>query len=314
MIYYLPHLTKPSYELLMNALTTTIALALIIGDAWQDLSLEGRAVARVQQTLASQYDPALPGRPFGNWFNQTVGPQSGVTWHLTECVEQAGAASAGAQDIPVCVEATAILPDDRKVVVQILAGYFKQGPSVKTRFHFAVIEDEDQFRNVQKLGDLPQALRMVFPKNRLRAIALPRTKATVAPRLYIAKAPILVEPPKIVSDETGAEIPSPPKRASAPGSSAPRISLGVSVGDAITRVTPVYPAIARQINASGEVQVEILIDETGRVIQAKAVSGHPMLRAAAEDASRKWVFKPTLLDGKPVKQQGNLTFVFTRAQ
>src|SRR5262249_392713 len=44
---------------------------------------------------------------------------------------------------------------------------------------------------------------------------------------------------------------------------------------------------------------------------AKAIKGHPVLRAAAEDAARKWVFRPTLLDGKPVKQPGVLTFVFT---
>ena len=49
----------------------------------------------------------------------------------------------------------------------------------------------------------------------------------------------------------------------------------------------------------------------GRVIEAKATKGHPVLRAAAEDAARKWVFRPTLLDGKPVKQPGTLTFVFT---
>jgi outer membrane biosynthesis protein TonB len=46
------------------------------------------------------------------------------------------------------------------------------------------------------------------------------------------------------------------------------------------------------------------------VIEAKATSGHPVLRSAAEDAARKWVFKPTHLDGKPVKQPGVLTFKF----
>jgi TonB family protein len=83
-----------------------------------------------------------------------------------------------------------------------------------------------------------------------------------------------------------------------------------AAGEAIIRPQPVYPAIAKQINASGEVQVSIVIDENGRVIEAKATRGHPVLRSAAEDAARKWVFKPTLLDGKPVKQPGTLTFVF----
>jgi TonB family protein len=88
------------------------------------------------------------------------------------------------------------------------------------------------------------------------------------------------------------------------------VSKGAAAGDVITKVPPVYPATAKQINASGEVQVSIVIDEDGRVVEAKAIRGHPALRSAAEDAARKWVFKPRLLDGKPVKQPGTLTFVF----
>jgi protein TonB len=89
------------------------------------------------------------------------------------------------------------------------------------------------------------------------------------------------------------------------------VSKGVATGEVLVRVQPIYPSIAKQINASGEVQVAIIIAESGKVIEAKAVKGHPVLRAAAEDAARKWVFKPTLLDGKPVKQPGTLTFLFT---
>src|SRR5499426_2145967 len=87
------------------------------------------------------------------------------------------------------------------------------------------------------------------------------------------------------------------------------VSKGAA-GEAIIKAQPVYPAIAKQINASGEVQVSIVIGENGRVVEAKAIKGHPALRSAAEDAARKWVFKPTLLDGKPVKQPGTLMFVF----
>lgn len=88
------------------------------------------------------------------------------------------------------------------------------------------------------------------------------------------------------------------------------VSKDVIPGEALVRAQPVYPSIAKQINVTGEVRVEVIIDENGRVISAKAVSGHPALRSAAEDAARKWVFKPTLLDGKPVKQPGFLSFYF----
>src|SRR5215831_3561441 len=118
----------------MNAFIIMIALGAVIGGAPQDPTLEGKAVTRVQQTLASQYDPALPGRSFVTWFNQVVGPQAGVDWHLTECVERVGAGPDTDREAPACVEATAILPDDRKVTVQIHVGSLRQGLAVKTKF------------------------------------------------------------------------------------------------------------------------------------------------------------------------------------
>jgi len=291
----------------MNAFTTIALMALLIG-APQDLALESKAVTRVQQTPSSQYDPALPGSPIGNWLTKIVGPQSGVSWRLGECVEQAGEANGADRDIPACVEATAILPDDRKIVAQFFVGSLKQ-LSDKTRFHFAAIESDNQFQNVQKLSDLPQMIRAPFPTVVLKTVELPEVKTLGRPRLFLAKAPALADPPRTLPIESGGAIPPPPKR-----SPPPRISKGVTQGDAVFRVTPVYPAIARQINASGSVIVEIMIDELGRVVSAKATSGHPVLRSAAEDAAKKWVFKPTLLDGNPVKQQGTLTFEFNLPQ
>jgi protein TonB len=64
------------------------------------------------------------------------------------------------------------------------------------------------------------------------------------------------------------------------------------------------------MKASGEVQVAITIDENGRVIEAKATSGHPALRSAAEEAAKKWGFKPASLDGKPMRQRDVLSFTF----
>src|SRR5215470_10101528 len=143
----------------MNEFTTAILLAALLCAAAQDSALEDKAVTRVQQTPASRYDPSLPSRPFGNWLNQVVGPQTGVSWRLGECIEQDKTASGWEQGIPACVEATAILPDDRKIVAQIHVGSFKQGLSMTTKFHFAVIEIDSQFQNVRKLSDLPQLLR-----------------------------------------------------------------------------------------------------------------------------------------------------------
>jgi len=296
----------------MNEFTTAILLTALLSAAAQDSALEGKAVIRVQQTPASQYDPNLSGRPFGNWLNQVVGPKSGVSWRLGECVEQAEMASEEEQGIPACVEATAILPDDRKVVAQIHVGSFKQGLSMTTKFHFAVIESDSQFQNVRKLSDLPQLLRDPSSVKgqddgkKLNVVTLPQIRLNGALQLYYAKSPTLLGPPQIAPVETADEAPPPPTAAAAPS-----VSKGVAAGTALTKVAPIYPPMARRMNASGAVQVAITINESGRVIEAKAVKGHPVLRAAAEDAARKWVFKPTLLDGKPVKQPGTLTFLFT---
>src|SRR5215467_14627956 len=150
----------------MNEFTIAVLLLALLGAPPQNSTLEEKAVNRVQQTPASQYDPSLPSLPFGNWLNQVVGPQSGVSWRLGECVEQVETASGWEQGIPACVEATAILPDDRKIVAQIHVGTFKQGLSVTTKFHFAVIENGSQFLSVRRLSELPQLLGGAFSAKR----------------------------------------------------------------------------------------------------------------------------------------------------
>ncbi len=244
----------------MNAFPTAIAAAMLVGAAAQDTALESRAVIRVQQTLVSQYDPALPARPFGSWFNQVVGAQSGVAWSLTECVELSGAASNGEQEIPACVEATAILPNERKIVAQILVGSYRLGRlglSPETRFHLAVVEDRGQLRSGQRLGALPQLLLTSSPRARLKAVALPVIQTTRPLRLHVAGSPALVAPPRTMSAGMDLEF-SPPKP-----DGGVRVSKGVSVGETVTRVTPTYPQLAKLVNASGEVQVEISLTKRG---------------------------------------------------
>ena len=295
----------------MNEFAAAILLVALLSPSAQDSTFEDRAVFRVQQTPASRYDPTLPSRPFGDWLTKIVGPESGVSWRLGECVEQNATASDWEQGVPACVEATAILPDDRKIVAQIHVGTFKQGLSSMTRFHFAVIESDSQFQSVQRLSDLPQLLRdpssIKSPTEgkRPNVVTLPQIKSNGAPQFYYAKSPALLGPPQITTVEATDEpppIPSPPKVSK------------VVASYALTKAAAIYPPIAKQMKASGAVQVEITIDENGRVIEAKAISGHPALRSAAEEAAKKWVFRPASLDGKPMRQQDVLTFSFNPPQ
>ncbi len=85
---------------------------------------------------------------------------------------------------------------------------------------------------------------------------------------------------------------------------------GVVNGKAISLPRPKYPAAAQAVKASGAVNVQILIDETGNVIEANAVTGHPLLRQLAEQAARGATFAPTMLSGQPVKVSGVIVYNF----
>ena len=80
--------------------------------------------------------------------------------------------------------------------------------------------------------------------------------------------------------------------------------------EATTRVQPVYPPVARAAGAQGIVSVQVTIDEQGNVVSARAVSGHPLLHQASVDAARQWVFKPAIINGKPAKVSGMISFSF----
>lgn len=79
---------------------------------------------------------------------------------------------------------------------------------------------------------------------------------------------------------------------------------------AIKQIHPDYPQEARDALASGLVQVQITVSEKGRVIEAKAVSGNPLLYEISVQAAKQWIFKPMKSSGKAVKIQGALTFSF----
>ncbi len=117
------------------------------------------------------------------------------------------------------------------------------------------------------------------------------------------------KPPEVVKTNDAPKPPPPPPPPPAPKPSKP-ISKGVVNGSALSLPKPPYPAAARAVRASGAVNVQVLIDENGSVVSANAVSGHPLLRQAAEQAARGARFKPTLLSGQAVKVNGVIVYNF----
>ncbi len=81
--------------------------------------------------------------------------------------------------------------------------------------------------------------------------------------------------------------------------------------EAISLPKPPYPPIARISGIQGVVSVQVVIDERGKVISAKAVSGHATLVAAAQQAALGARFSPTMLGDAPVKVSGVITYNFT---
>lgn len=87
------------------------------------------------------------------------------------------------------------------------------------------------------------------------------------------------------------------------------ISTGSLGGRESKRVTPVYPQTARNHNVTGTVRVFAIVDENGKLWITNS-EGPLLLRQAAEDAARGWVFPPSTFGGKPVRLAGYLDFDF----
>ena len=103
----------------------------------------------------------------------------------------------------------------------------------------------------------------------------------------------------------------PPAPAPTPKPAPKVIRKSVVNGDALVLPKPPYPPIARQMGLQGTVNVQVLIDENGKVVSATAVSGSAFLIPAAKQAALQARFSPTYLGDQPVKVSGVIIYNFT---
>ena len=167
----------------------------------------------------------------------------------------------------------------------------------------------------------PATVKPVEPKakpgNEARANASKRGEArkTVATDLPTASSsatdfnPGDVKAPSaaITNQEVRVSLEEPPP---APRPILKPISGGVLNGTAISLPQPVYPEPAKRMRTGGVVAVEVVLDETGKVVSATATSGPTILRDAAVQAALKAKFSPTKLSGQPVKVSGVINYKF----
>jgi TonB family protein len=111
-----------------------------------------------------------------------------------------------------------------------------------------------------------------------------------------------------VAIEEKRELPPPPKIEPPKRTT----SIGVVNGKATYLPKPPYPQTAIAVRAEGEVTVQVTIDEQGKVIAAKALRGHPLLKGVSEKAAWSARFSPTLLSKVPVKVTGVIVYKFSR--
>src|SRR5277367_3550994 len=78
----------------------------------------------------------------------------------------------------------------------------------------------------------------------------------------------------------------------------------------LKHVDPMYPAIAKVAQIQGEVVLQIEIGEDGHVTSAKALSGPPMLIAAATTAAKQWQYRPFERNGTPISASVKVTVPF----
>ena len=169
--------------------------------------------------------------------------------------------------------------------------------------------------------------------------AMPQTVAVEKPAVPAA-APIVVEPApefKPVSANTTAKkaettaaeepartrvVPNVPVAAvevkketpavkPAPQQPAGPLDIGQLIAYATERPAAIYPATARSMRTTGIVRVDVMVNEDGEVIGVENTSGPALLKGAAQDAVKKWKFKPFVRDGQPVKAKGYVNFNFT---
>jgi len=93
-----------------------------------------------------------------------------------------------------------------------------------------------------------------------------------------------------------------------------KVPANVMAGNMLTKVTPVYPASAKEAKIQGEVVLHAIIDESGKVEQIAVISSpDSALSNSSIEAVRQWTYKPYLLNGKPTAVDTTINVNFTLA-
>jgi periplasmic protein TonB len=89
-----------------------------------------------------------------------------------------------------------------------------------------------------------------------------------------------------------------------------KLSRTEATAAAVSKPSPAYPAIARQLKIQGEVELEAVIATDGTVEDVHVVSGNPTLTKPAAETVKKWKFNPIKDGDKAVKALAPISIAF----
>jgi len=90
------------------------------------------------------------------------------------------------------------------------------------------------------------------------------------------------------------------------------VATNVAMARALKKVPPEFPAAARQLNLTGTSEVQVTVNESGDVVDAKVLKGNAIFSANAMAAARQWKFTPLNKDGNAVQFTSVLVFNFAK--
>jgi protein TonB len=129
----------------------------------------------------------------------------------------------------------------------------------------------------------------------------------------VLNAPVSAAPSVNLGNLVGSNAPTAPTPAPGPPPAAEkRTVVGGQVQQAqlLKRRDPEYPRLARTSGAAGIVELTAAIGADGRVGEVKVLKGHPLLRQAAVDAVKAWVYRPAMLNGQPIETETQVLLNF----
>lgn len=118
-------------------------------------------------------------------------------------------------------------------------------------------------------------------------------------------------PPKATKQEKPKQEQAQASRPLSPPKDGQPLDVGSLIEKATQKISPAYPATAKTARISGVVKVFIIVNENGEVAKVERSDGPSLLRVAAESAAKQWKFQPVVIDGKPIRMTGYISFNFT---